>query len=564
MRKLRYICLFVSFFLIPNITVAANYYIRQGATGNGNGSDWTNAFNTLPSTLIRGDTYFIADGTYGTFTFDDPESGSTYTHIKKATIASHGTDIGWQSSYGDGQAIIQGTGTVLNFRSGYWDFDGVLGQKEGSSEKHGFVVYRSGSGDSNAVDFNASNIYLRHTEVYDENPCNLTSDNNSDGLYSAGDNATNITIQYCYIHDIKRCGLLFSGTSNIIVEHSYFLRNYSTAGSHGQAMFLWNVTNFTIRYNTFENINGSAIIFNEGTNDNVQIYGNLFQENVESADCGIFSVNYIVDTNSSSSLNNSEFHHNTAVGLVGRANSGGVNADNGSGNTAYNNIFYDCDTYFGNFLHDYNASDDNLNEINDQIISSTIFTNYVNNNFKLSSNTDPGLLIAETYNTDMFGNPRTTRTRGAYEFNDGGPPPEIDIATPTGFKIVQPTIAVSSVSASSHDGNLPQNTLDNNLETRWSAFGIGQWIEYDLGAEVEVSRALISFYIGDQRTSNLSIQVSINRISWNEVYNGNSSGTTIEQENFSFNSSVNARYIRIIGNGNSDNTWNSITEVDIL
>src|SRR5438034_8217740 len=43
-------------------------------------------------------------------------------------------------------------------------------------------------------------------------------------------------------------------------------------------------------------------------------------------------------------------------------------------------------------------------------------------------------------------------------------------------------LPVASVVASGDDGNIPQNTLDNNLATRWSASGDGQWIRYDLGA----------------------------------------------------------------------------------
>ena len=35
---------------------AANHYIRAGATGANNGSDWTHAFTTIPATLVRGDT----------------------------------------------------------------------------------------------------------------------------------------------------------------------------------------------------------------------------------------------------------------------------------------------------------------------------------------------------------------------------------------------------------------------------------------------------------------------------------------------------------------------------
>ena len=40
---------------------------------------------------------------------------------------------------------------------------------------------------------------------------------------------------------------------------------------------------------------------------------------------------------------------------------------------------------------------------------------------------------------------------------------------------------VASVTASGSDGNIEDNTLDQNLYTRWSAAGDGPWIMYDLG-----------------------------------------------------------------------------------
>jgi len=40
-----------------------------------------------------------------------------------------------------------------------------------------------------------------------------------------------------------------------------------------------------------------------------------------------------------------------------------------------------------------------------------------------------------------------------------------------------------SVSANGDDGNVPQNTLDGNLGTRWSSKGYtGKYITYDLGS----------------------------------------------------------------------------------
>jgi hypothetical protein len=124
------------------------------------------------------------------------------------------------------------------------------------------------------------------------------------------------------------------------------------------------------------------------------------------------------------------------------------------------------------------------------------------------------------------------------------------------------TLAVSSVSASGDDGNVPANTLDGNLSTRWSAEGDGQWIKYDLGSMVTVNRVQIAFYLGDQRTQAFDIQVSADGSSWATVFSGHSSGTTTGLQSFDF-PNVSARYVRIVGHGNSQNDWNSLTEVAI-
>ena len=79
------IILFFGIFGLASSSEAANRYVRQGATGSPNGIDWTNAYTALPATLTRGDTYYIADGTYSSYTFDDAISGTTYITIKGIT-----------------------------------------------------------------------------------------------------------------------------------------------------------------------------------------------------------------------------------------------------------------------------------------------------------------------------------------------------------------------------------------------------------------------------------------------------------------------------------------------
>jgi hypothetical protein len=133
------------------------------------------------------------------------------------------------------------------------------------------------------------------------------------------------------------------------------------------------------------------------------------------------------------------------------------------------------------------------------------------------------------------------------------------------YRWILPTgssLAVAAVTASADDGNRPENTLDNNFSTRWSAQRDGQWIQFDLGVNRTVQKIAVAWYQGDKRTSRFAVQTSPNGTTWTTRFEGISSGTTTKQETYDL-PDENARYIRIIGYGNSLNTWNSITEVDI-
>ena len=132
------------------------------------------------------------------------------------------------------------------------------------------------------------------------------------------------------------------------------------------------------------------------------------------------------------------------------------------------------------------------------------------------------------------------------------PPEDVDVSLP-----------VSSVTASADDGNVPANTRDGNLATRWSAQGDGQWIQFDLGASRTVSRVDIAFYLGDARTTRFDVLVSADGVAWTQVFTGQSSGTTLQKEVFDFTNRA-GRHVRVVGHGSSTNTWNSLTEVDIL
>ncbi|NSL88697.1 DNRLRE domain-containing protein [Chitinophaga sp. Mgbs1] len=140
----------------------------------------------------------------------------------------------------------------------------------------------------------------------------------------------------------------------------------------------------------------------------------------------------------------------------------------------------------------------------------------------------------------------------------GANPPQLSvIGDSTGGPVCTP------VTASGDDGNVAANTIDNDLNTRWSASG-EQSIQFCLGNPTAVSGVKISFYKGDTRRSLFDIQVSNDAATWTNVATGlQSSGTSTAFETFSF-TGVTAKHIRILGHGNNVNAWNSYNEVQFV
>lgn len=123
-------------------------------------------------------------------------------------------------------------------------------------------------------------------------------------------------------------------------------------------------------------------------------------------------------------------------------------------------------------------------------------------------------------------------------------------------------LAITNVSASTNDGNVPENAIDGDLGTRWSGYGEEAWIRFDLGSSTLVDRIDIAFYRGDLREQDFMIETSTDGSDWEEVFEDESSGETNELQSFDLDNST-ARYVRFVGDGNSENDWNSITEVVI-
>ncbi len=134
------------------------------------------------------------------------------------------------------------------------------------------------------------------------------------------------------------------------------------------------------------------------------------------------------------------------------------------------------------------------------------------------------------------------------------PPAEV---TPSAVEIMADLIV-----ASSDDGNIAANVFDDDLSTRWSAQGNGEHLTIDLSAQYYLTELHVAWSKGDERQSHYEVQISDDDINWESVAEGSSSGATTALEYIGVKDS--ARYVRIIGKGNTSNDWNSITEVKIF
>ncbi|XID92179.1 polysaccharide lyase [Paenibacillaceae bacterium WGS1546] len=148
----------------------------------------------------------------------------------------------------------------------------------------------------------------------------------------------------------------------------------------------------------------------------------------------------------------------------------------------------------------------------------------------------------------------STRLSDMCELNEGG----CDYSTddPMAHLRIQP---VGVTASGNEEGNGPENTIDGDLSTRWSAEG-EQWLRYDLGESRELSQVAIAFFQGSARATIFRIEGSDDGNTWRTLFDGQSSGRFTVPEPFALDNAK-ARYIRIAGSGNTINKWNSITEV---
>lgn len=448
-KKLKFIFLaLLSFALFgrADSSQAADHYVRQGASGANNGSDWTNAWTVLPSTLTRGDTYYIADGNYPSYAVDDAVSGNMMITIKKAISSDHGTAIGWDDSYGNDQAVIS---SPFNIRTSFVVFDGLKGA--GSDvESYGFKMGMPadcnlptgmqliGIPPMGYASLSLSDVTVSHVAMIN---CGSTHDLSQMGIYSNPANASNITISHNYFRD-SSSNILFRRWKNSTISDNYFGANWSSSNNHGQQISPGlDSDDITVKNNIFKDSYVFVLGVHYLENDRWNVHNNLI---INGALNGCFAS---VDTGGDA-MKNWEVHHNTFVDTVcggyGTLHVGELTDENLYRSRAYNNLFYNVNNYgFDDSVDNkYNAyfNCSGINSIASeggtaQIGTGDPFVDSANGNYRLKEHTLSGADLGSPFNIDFAGNVRSFWDRGVYEFVSGAPSDTTAPAAPSGLAV---------------------------------------------------------------------------------------------------------------------------------
>ena|GEM_PF-1783779 len=146
------------------------------------------------------------------------------------------------------------------------------------------------------------------------------------------------------------------------------------------------------------------------------------------------------------------------------------------------------------------------------------------------------------------------------------------------------TLHAGSVTASSFQPNttfVPANAVDGiwgedeaSMESRWSASGSGQWLQFDLGQPQTITYVQIAFLNARERNSSFELLAS-NDSSFTQstIVMGKRDSRLLRlsdsiMQPYALEQPVSARYLRLVGYGNnasgSSANWNSLMEMELF
>ncbi|MBQ8526627.1 MAG: discoidin domain-containing protein [Clostridia bacterium] len=121
-----------------------------------------------------------------------------------------------------------------------------------------------------------------------------------------------------------------------------------------------------------------------------------------------------------------------------------------------------------------------------------------------------------------------------------------------------------SVSSEPEVANIGKNMLDNDFSTRWTTLNTGEQAVFDLGSVKTVDGIAAGFWQSGVRKYNIDLYSSVDGENWTFINSYISETAPEEYQIFKFDTSLNARYIKLIGQGNSVNVNTNILEFRAL
>ncbi len=422
---------------------AANHYIRAGASGTGTGSDWANACaeftgSCAPAGMVRGDTYYVADGAYAGRTFNTAASGNLLITIKKGTPADHGTDIGWAAAYGDGQATFA---TTLIFSTDDWLFDGSTRDESNppaswfNTSSYGFAILNNANAAQAQIKFGNAldNFAMQYVWLQGRTGPFSGAERRYSIDCETGGTSTNLRFSRNLSTDSNQWYFL-RNTNHTIIEYWAGDRLTGDEFNHGDAINVYfTAEDVTIRWGVARNActmgcTGMIPIADaRGTSTPplVKIYGNVFYDYGSTDGTAGFTGN----ASNGGNCTNCVVVNNTFIDGGGEyAATWGLQFPDGTGNIHRNNMWFEVNSQIPGFDLGSNATDSHNafgptstgTGTNAQVsVPSSIFVNFAGKNFRLASATSCGIALGAPYDTDMFGNTRGADgcwDRGAFEY----------------------------------------------------------------------------------------------------------------------------------------------------
>ena len=160
-------------------------------------------------------------------------------------------------------------------------------------------------------------------------------------------------------------------------------------------------------------------------------------------------------------------------------------------------------------------------------------------------------------NTIFTGNNFTNITNQLYHNN-------LDIYS----GLIKYNVLLVEASATTDPTTAPERTVDGlgyydgDPTARWASEPMPEWIQYDLGTSRELTLARFSFYnFHSGRIYEFTVETSVDGSAWSPLFNNIFS---VEEEwtvvQFAQRT---VRYLRVIFNGNNQNTWANLWETEI-